>query len=433
MDTVKIAKKNLRSAFMLYVAAAFAVVILLSGLVVWGCNSIRTWLLPASDEVFLNIDTIYPDGSKVSANQRMKLGEASDVGFLVETGEEHRTDGEVRYSITPIDNSYTSLSPRRQLLYRSCTIAMIVFPVLFSLLGILISGLLFYKRRLKIPIERFSDAAGQISRQNLDFELSCGAEDELGDLCRSFEKMRQALADNNRRMWDMLEERRRLQASVAHDLRNPIAIIESHAEFLQLNLSSGSLSEEKVAAIAGNIEKAAKRLERYTDSIREINHLEELEICKKQVDFAGLCKDIKSDFQYVAQAKEIRFFLDNQVADGMLFLDAQVFYRILENLISNALRYANDEIHLYFSRDGEMLVAWIMDDGPGFSPKILQSGDAWFVSEEGENGHSGIGLTICRILCKKHGGELTLQNGSPGAEWGLPESVGGCVRFTLKV
>ena len=58
-------------------------------------------------------------------------------------------------------------------------------------------------------------------------------QDELGRLCAAFEKMRQTLYENNRQMWSMLEERRALQASVAHDLRNPIAIMTGYVEYLQ--------------------------------------------------------------------------------------------------------------------------------------------------------------------------------------------------------
>ena len=103
----------------------------------------------------------------------------------------------------------------------------------------------------------------------------------MGALCASFEQMRQTLKENNQKLWDMLEERRRLQGSVAHDLRNPIAIIQGYAQYLQLNLSGGGISKEKISFVVANILQTSHRLERYTDSLRTISRLEE-DVYKRQ-------------------------------------------------------------------------------------------------------------------------------------------------------
>ena len=76
--------------------------------------------------------------------------------------------------------------------------------------------------------------------------MRCASADELGQLCAAFESMRQALVDNNRLLWDMLEERRALQASVAHDLRNPIAIMGGYVEHLQESRKAGLLTDEEL-------------------------------------------------------------------------------------------------------------------------------------------------------------------------------------------
>ena len=135
----------------------------------------------------------------------------------------------VKYSVTKIENSFTALSPKRQLVYQASQIGMIVLPVFFSLTGILLCGLLFYWMKLKTPILLLASATQQIAEQGLDFQISYPRADEMGALCASFEQMRQFLKENNQKLWDMLEERRRLQRSVAHDLRNPIAIIQGYS------------------------------------------------------------------------------------------------------------------------------------------------------------------------------------------------------------
>jgi nitrate/nitrite-specific signal transduction histidine kinase len=86
--------------------------------------------------------------------------------------------------------------------------------------------------KLSVPLKLLSEATKQISAQNLDFSLHYNCTDEMGKLCSSFEQMRSTLHENFREMWNILEERKLLQASIAHDLRNPIAVIEGYTEYL---------------------------------------------------------------------------------------------------------------------------------------------------------------------------------------------------------
>ena len=60
----------------------------------------------------------------------------------------------------------------------------------------------------------------------------------------------------------------------------------------------------------------------------------------------------------------------------------------------------------------------VYDDGFGFSPKILEKGATPFLRDDSiEQGQNfGIGLYICRLLCEKHGGSLTLENSENGAK-----------------
>ena len=74
---------------------------------------------------------------------------------------------------------------------------------------------IFYRRKLRDPLEIMAEGTRQIAARNLDFEIKYGCLDEMGDLCRSFENMRAALYENSKDMWNMLEERRLMQASVS--------------------------------------------------------------------------------------------------------------------------------------------------------------------------------------------------------------------------
>ena len=425
MEPIKARMKSmpLRRAFCLYVCVTFFSVVLLSALTIGLCTAIQNHLLPVSDEVLLTVWETFDDDRTNKHAFNVKLGESPrELPFLrgVETVEEAVQDAE--YAVTAIERNYTSLSPKRRLLYQASVIAMIAGPVCLSFGGILLCGLLFYKGRLKKPIDTLAMAAGRISTQDLDFHITSDSGDELGKLCESFEQMRGALRENYQKLWATLEERKQLQASVAHDLRNPIAIIEGHAEYLQINLEKETLGPEKISAIVGNIQQAAKRLERYTESMRALGSLEELEIKRKEVLFGELYQDITADLSIITAEQSIALVCKNDVGEAPVRLDAGVLYRILENLIGNAVRFAKSEIRLSFSNTSKGLEVMVEDDGNGFSEEALKSQKSYFVPEGGDGKHSGLGLAICRILCEKHGGALRMSNGENG---------GACVWFFL--
>lgn len=425
MESIRARMKSmpLHRAFCLYVCVTFFSVALLSALTIGLCTALQNHLLPVSDEVLLTVWETF-EGNRINKHAfTIKLGESPrELPFLHSVGAVEEAVQDAEYAVAAIERNYTLLSPKQRLLYRASLIAMVAGPIGLSFGGILLCGILFYKGRLKKPIDTLAMAAERISTQDLDFQISSDSGDELGKLCESFEQMRRALRENYQTLWATLEERKQLQASVAHDLRNPIAIIEGHAEYLQINLEKETLEPEKIYAIVGNIQQAAKRLERYTESMRALNRLEELEIQRKEVLFAELYQDITADLSIIAAGRSIALICKNDVGEEPVRLDAGVLYRILENLIGNAVRFAKSEIRVSFSSSAKGLEVLVEDDGNGFPGEVLKSQKNYFVQDSGDGQHAGWGLAICRIFCEKHGGALRLSNRAQG---------GACVWFSL--
>ena len=84
--------------------------------------------------------------------------------------------------------------------------------------------------------------------------------------------------------------------------------------------------------------------------------------------------------------------------------------------VQNSARFARSSIAVTVSDADETLCVLVSDDGCGFSPRALDQAAKPFyrARESGEEGHLGIGLNICRILCSRHGGELTVANNVKG-------------------
>ena len=197
----------------------------------------------------------------------------------------------------------------------------------------------FYRKKLSVPLNLLSDATKQISDRDLDFHLQYENEDEMGILCGSFEQMRQTLRENYREMWNLLEERRLLQASIAHDLRNPIAVIEGYTEYLQMNLAKGKLNNQRVLKIAENLNLAARRLEHYTESVRTLNQMEDMEVNRQKVKASDFVSDMEEDLQIMAQKRKIRLTMDIVLENIEIWVDPSILYRVLEKCFA-AMRFA---------------------------------------------------------------------------------------------
>ena len=401
----------LRKFFVISVLFTICFVAALSGMVIFGCTAFRHYLLPDPNAVYLTIEQTLSDGSTVTSVQLFEFDDdPQKFAQLVSDQKEQNTVLDEKYSIQKIEKSYDTMGPRRKLAYQSCGVIMAAFPAVSSIIGILLCGLYFYKRKLAEPLKLLSDATAKIASKDLDFSIQYGFNDEMGALCQSFEHMRMTLYENNKILWKMLEERKLMQASIAHDLRNPIAIIEGYTEYLQLNLPNGKLSIQRILRISDNLNKAAKRLEYYTESIKMINQFEDVKMNPKKTPVLEFLKDIEDDFSIIASGSNIQLIVTNNLKDCFVKFDATAVYRILENIFGNAIRFAKEKITISFSIEKQYLIISVSDDGCGFSDDILENNSNLLLPKPKEDGHMGIGLTISRILCQKHGGNLELSN-----------------------
>lgn len=406
---------SLKQSFTGAMLCTVAVIAALSVLTIWGCFFLQKVIMPDSNMAYLQITNTYPDGTENTSITMLEMGaEEMEIPLLVSADETSSNPSEpviTKCALDKIENSYSQLTPKRKLAYSTLSCAMVALPFCYSVVGVIVCALWFYRKKIAPPVRILSEAAENITRQDLNFVIKSDSKDELGRLCDSFEKMRQALYDNNREMWNMIHERRMLQASVAHDLRNPIAIIQGYTEYLQLNLSKGTLNQEKLSRNLQNLSASAKRLEYYTDSIRDLSKMEEMEADYQKCKLPDLLEDMYNDFIAMAGTSSIHWKLSMGISVCEVRLDQRILYRILENIISNAIRYAENTIWLEFSlKNGEYLKVVVMDDGPGFSQKALSARDRYFITTEQTGNHLGMGLVVSRILCRKHGGSLKLAN-----------------------
>ena len=116
-----------------------------------------------------------------------------------------------------------------------------------SFLSCTIAVFLFYRQKLRIPLRVLSEASNRISENDLAFEIAYENKDEMGQLCKDFEKMRKELINNKKKIWSMIEDERTLRSAIAHDIRTPITLIKVNLEIVDEFFPLHKLSDEKMA------------------------------------------------------------------------------------------------------------------------------------------------------------------------------------------
>lgn len=312
--------------------------------------------------------------------------------------------------LNPQEYSRGNLSPQNQFYYYLATICMVAFPVVYIVIGSVCMAKFYYRLKIHIPLNKLRKGMEYIARQDLDFQLEYHSNDELGKLCDTFEYMKDEIYISNRKMWEILQERKALTASVSHDLRTPITVINGYLDYLTKVLKKGTVTETILQSTLGNMTIAVERLERYVDCVKDIQKIEDIEIKKEYFDLKEYIVKISKDFSLLAQQKKISLEIQDLIKTKNIETDKYMLSKILENIFDNALRFSVSRIIFTISEDEDYLLFSFQDDGEGFTEEELASATSFFYSSPTNKGNFGIGLSISRILCEKLGGILRLEN-----------------------
>ncbi len=339
-------------------------------------------------------------GSLLMGSLAEKFFHQDAIEYVLFVGEKGSVD--IRKNAESISEKYILLLDMADLF--QCT----VIP-LWSLICIVICGILFYRRKIEKPVAILLEASENISNSRLDFSVEAPEKNELGDLCLSFEKMRAALQDNNSEMWRQVEERKRLNAAFAHDLRTPLTVLKGQNEMLVKY--APKMSEEKIVSIAEMMNRHIIRLENYVDTMNDLQRLEDIEVTKELIEVKEFEKQLRITGTAICTEKDFTLF-QNLSDMQSVKIDISVVIQVYENVLSNALRYAKTKIEVTVDRYNEFLMLIVADDGTGFTSKDLSNAMKPFYRAESEshNEHFGMGLNICKILCEKHGGYIQISN-----------------------
>jgi len=298
-------------------------------------------------------------------------------------------------------------------IYNQPVLVMAVLIIIMVLVTAAAGGKIYYNWKIKYPMEILTVAAGRMAENDLNFVVEHKTQDEFGELCASFERMRQSLKYINRELWYAVEESKRLNAAFAHDLRTPLTVLQGYGEMVESSIKSKQVSEEQIQSAAAAMNRQIRRLEKYVTGMSDIHRLEEIGISKKEYSLMEIVEELKSYAQMLIKGPGLVFEIP--AGDRVIRIDMKIAAEVFGNLLSNAGRYAMEEICISISCKDDELAVVIADDGPGFPEEGLEKAVLpYYRAVKEQNDHLGLGLYICNILCEKHGGKLVVSNRKTG-------------------
>lgn len=205
-------------------------------------------------------------------------------------------------------------------------------------------------------------------------------------------------------------------ATVSHELRTPLTIVMGSIGNLKDGVV-GALTERQRAVVA-SAHRNTERLRHLIDDLLDLSRLEsgKTEILMEPITVATLLKKGSALFQQRCSRAGIMLKVNTSNHFPPLYGDSALLTQVLSNLLSNALRYARNEIVVEVQKKDSFFQFCVADDGPGISPadqKKLFSKFEQIHRPRGGGGYkgTGLGLAICKEIVELHQGRIWVERG----------------------
>lgn len=266
----------------------------------------------------------------------------------------------------------------------------------------------FLARTLTRPLRDLTGAAQNIARGHLEQQVDIRSQDEIGQLAVAFNLMSQEVARAN-------QLRRQMTADIAHDLRTPLTVVGGYIEAMRDGVLEAT--PERLKLIYTEIE----RLQKLVGDLRMLSQADagELPLNSQLADPAALLRRAVGLFEHHAGQKGVEIEMEASGTLPAVRIDEDRMMQVLDNLLSNALRYtpSGGKIVLSAEAVGSAVRLTVRDTGAGIPaeelPYIFNRFYRSDTSRHAEAGESGLGLSIVRALIEAQGGRVWAES-EPG-------------------
>ena len=275
--------------------------------------------------------------------------------------------------------------------------------------------ILWMHRKIGRPLRRLNDAVAAQAQGRRVQVGDCGGAREIRQIGESFDQFSRRLEESEAQRRRLDQGRQKLIADISHDLKTPITVIAGYIDAI----CDGKVPPEETERYLRAIQSKAATLTALVEAFHEYSKVEhpEFVLAPKRTD---LCEFLR---EYLAEKYEeidlAGFSLEVDIPETPLvcMLDPLQFRRVLDNLLSNALRHNRLGTILYFgvAAAGQWALVKVGDNGAGIPPERAKHiFEPFVVGSEARSGQgSGLGLAITRHIVEKHGGIIALNPRPP--------------------
>ncbi|WP_276356492.1 cell wall metabolism sensor histidine kinase WalK [Cohnella caldifontis] len=226
------------------------------------------------------------------------------------------------------------------------------------------------------------------------------------------------------------QSRREFVANVSHELRTPLTTIKSYAEALD----DGAMEEPELAGrFVGVIRSETERMIRLVSDLLHLSRFDSRrnQLRREKIDMAEMLEEVVDRFSFQLRQKAITATVRVSTRLAPAWLDRDGIDQVLDNLVSNAIKYTLDGGSIDLSADPDAtghLIITVKDTGIGIPKKDLERiFDRFYRVDKARSrnmGGTGLGLSIAREIVRAHGGAITLES---------EVGVGTAVKVTLPI
>ena len=359
----------------------------------WGGMTIKLFDL-AGNEVFTLQPNQYHHRGRMNDYEAEKFKKDSQIEFLTANFENGRLEIEHRFPPVRIEDSFVSY------LTRYTAAGALIVIIIACGLGYIVSG------RLSRPVIKAIEHTRRISRAEYD---SVNDFQTIG--IKELDTLSKSVADLGRTLAGQEKLRRRLMTDIAHELRTPLTVARTQLEAI----ADGILEPDPE-----RLNLCVSEMERLGNLIEDVESLSRLEgdnlkIRPQQVDMKKFLENVSDAFEPLFKNAGIKFSCEiqnNLTAE----IDPDQFRHVIDNLLSNALRYTDAGGHVILRGFNEKnnLIIQVQDDGIGISPEDLPNiFERFYRTDQSRarvTGGRGVGLSIVKAIVESHGGKISVTS-----------------------
>jgi two-component system sensor histidine kinase GlrK len=283
---------------------------------------------------------------------------------------------------------------------------------LLALFPVVVFLLIGFTILIARPIRQIDEAIRRLGQADFSAAVKVGGPEDLQQLGERLDWMRQKLAD-------LEQQKNRFLRHMSHELKTPLTALREGAELLSEEVVGKLTAEQREIAeiLRHNSIELQKLIEDLLSYGASVSRKPSLDLA--QVELKRVISRVLADQKLAVRSKALK--LRSNVQDLMLCADFEKLRVILDNLVSNAVKFSpvGGTVDIEARElDGEIQIE-VADEGPGISPEERQLVfEPFYRSQHAADTlvkGTGIGLSVVREYAQMHGGRAEVTGGTGGA------------------